>query len=485
MESAKEYTLKNVFRVMLLNPPAADGVRMVREGRCMQREGAWTVTWPPLTLVQMAAMLEKAGFKTAVYDCVAAGISIRKLQTIVEDFNPGLAIINTATPSIASDLPVARIMKKAAGNCRVGAIGIHVTVLPEEVLRSEPALDFVVRGEPEATVFELARRLSAGESDFRGIEGVSYRRGNRITHNPDRDFIRELDSLPFPAWHHVDFRNYIMPLTSRPFLLVSTSRGCHHRCKFCAADAYYGREFRKRSPGRVVTELLHVKEKYNVSDFLFWSESFTEDKEYALAVAGEIIRRKGEFRWVCNSRVDNVNFEMLRKFRQAGCWMIGYGIESGNQAILDRAGKDITVEQIEKAVQEAKRAGLLTTGHVIFGLPGETRASAFQTIKFLDNLDLDFCQFYCAVPFPGSELYQEALRNGWLRDRNWRKFEQNFSVINTGSLHPHEVMKIRKLAFRHFYLQRRNIMKIAGRLESVRAAFTLIKGIFKFLTWID
>ena len=467
----------------LINPPAYQGIKIVREGRCMQRKGAWTAVWAPVSLATIAAVLENEGFKVKLDDCIVNEIDADKLQKKLEIFKPDLVVINTATPSIVTDLKVASLAKKANPNCVTVAFGIHVTALPEESLKMEKNLDAVVRGEPEMTIKEVALKMREGEG-LTKVRGITFKKGRRIIRNLDRPPIENLDVLPFPAWQHIKIGRHLMPFKNIPFLLVATGRGCPYQCNFCADKTFYGRKLRLRSPKRIVDELEWIGKKFRVKDFLFWSESFTINRQFAKSVAEEIIRRRLKVHWVCNSRVDTVDYNLLKKFAQAGCWMIGYGIESGEQKILNLMNKRTTLKQAKKAVGDAHRAGLEVTGHCVIGYPGETKKTIQKTIEFAKNLGLDFVQFYCAVPFPGSELYVVAKEKGWLTTEDWPFFEQNFSVVNTPQLKAQEVMALRRQAFRDFYLRPKIIWQTIKRIRSfgdLKQFFWMVKD---FITWI-
>lgn len=228
----------------------------------------------------------------------------------------------------------------------------------------------------------------------------------------------------------------------------------------------------------------YIKKRFNVSQFLIWSESFTECRDYTVKLCNEIVDRKLEVSWVCNSRVDKVDLELLRLMQRAGCWMIGYGIESGNQYILDAAKKDITVEQIEGAVNMAKLAGLEITGHVIFGLPGETMESGLKTVAWLKKLNIDFIQAYCAVPWPSTALYKTAKEKKWLKTQDWELYEQNNYILEMGVITPKQVEYLRRLAIIKFYLSPKRALLILTKINSYRKAKIFFYMFKEFVSWI-
>jgi len=471
------------MRVLLLNPPADQGVRQVREGRCMQRAGAWTAIWTPISLAISASVLREKGFEVKLVDAIVEDYSLERIKQIVLDFQPRVVIINAVTPSIECDLSTCRTIKEVDNKISTAIIGIHGTSLPKECLTMQPSLDCVIRGEPELTTLELCQAIK-NKTDLSNVLGLSYRDNDNLFHNSDREYINDLDVLPFPSWDLINLDKYRMPFTNERFLLVATSRGCPYQCTFCADKAYYGMKLRLRSPSKIVDELERNVSEFGIKEFLFWSESFTINIQFAQAVADEIIKRELDIKWVCNSRVDNVNIELLTKIKKAGCWMIGYGVESSSQKVLDSVKKGILVKDTINAVGLSKKAGLEVTAHCIIGFPEDTRETILDTVEFVKRLDIDYCQFYCAVPFPGSILYKEAKEKEWICSSDWRKFEQNFSVLNTPGLSAEEIMKLRSHAYKSFYLRPKKIIKIIKQTKTPAQFLNLMKGAIDFLGWI-
>jgi radical SAM superfamily enzyme YgiQ (UPF0313 family) len=298
-------------------------------------------------------------------------------------------------------------------------------------------------------------------------------------------FIEDLDEFPVPAWDLVDIGNYRLPITNRPFVLVLTGRGCPYPCRFCAAPTFYGKRSRLRSPQRIVEEIRHVRKRFGVHDFLFWSENSISDREQILEVARGLSRNAPGIRWVCNGRVDGVDAELLSTMKQAGCWMIGYGVETGSQRVLDLMKKRQRVEDVERAVALTKDAGIEVTGHVIVGYPGETREDLLCTQRLLKRLDLDYVQVYCSVPFPGAPLYQASLESGHINTADWARYEQNFSVLDTPKLSASEVMQFRERIIRDFYLNPRRLAKMLFKIRKpAELLFFLSFGFRYFLSWV-
>lgn len=472
------------MRVLLLNPPPFEGVNVVREGRCMQRTSAWTTVWAPVSLATSAAALREHGFEVKLADCSVEDIDWPGLGALIAAYQPGLVIINTATPSIESDLAVAVLAKKAWPGTRTLAMGIHPSALKDSCFDLQADLDMVARGEPEFTIRDAALALREG-APLDDVAGLSFRRRDgTVVHNEKRPFIENLDALPFPAWDLVNTGLYRMPFSGRRFVLIATARGCPYACTFCANKAYYGSRLRRRSPRRVVDEVEWVGENHGIRDFLFWSESFTNDQDYAIEVAEEISRRGLDVNWVCNSRVDTVSPRLLKAIKKAGCWMIGYGIESGNQDVLNSVRKGTTLADAVSAVRMAHEVGLEVTGHCILGFPGESTRTMQETIDFAKFLRLDYAQFYCAVAFPGSVMYRQALESGWLDNLEWKYFEQNFSVISTNGLSSDEIMAARDRAYKEFYRQPYLFWNVIKKVRSGRDITNFARMFKDFLAWV-
>lgn len=471
------------MKVLLLNPPADDGVRQVREGRCMQRAGAWTAIWTPLSLAYCAAVLRDNGIEVALVDSIIDNLSFNDVKLFVKQYKPNIVVINAVTPAIVSDLSTADYVKEIDARIKIAVIGIHGSSLPTETLDLNNNVDYVIRNEPENTLLSLCRELDKN-GDIENVHGISFRIGKQIYHTKDRKFIENLDELPYPAYDLIHSEKYLLPFSSNKFLLIATSRGCCYSCTFCADYKYYGRKIRLRNPSCIVNELEHWKNTLDINHFLFWSESFTLNRDFCIEVAQHIIKRQLNIEWICNSRVDHVDSEMLKVFKLAGCTMIGFGIESGNDDILTLMNKKISTNQIKVAVDLCKESKIEVVGHTIIGYPGETEATIRNTVRFVKTLDIDYVQFYCAVPFPGSKLYEDALINKWICTDDWRLFEQNFYPMHVGELDGDKVIQLRKFAYRSFYLRPKVIWKTLKKLckqGGISRSFQILKD---FKSWI-
>ena len=439
------------MQVLLLNPPTLDDKKFIREGRCTQEQGVWTTLWPPISLATIGAVLERDGHVVKIVDCAAQGVSWNHLKEIIDGFSTEVVIWSTGTPSASSDLSLASFIKNHKKHIVTAVFGTHVTVLDTQCMESYPELDFIIRNEPEITSKELVRALQ-GRRGVEHVSGITFRNSaGAVVSTPPRPFVEDLDSLPFPAWHLVSIECYRLPLRGKPYLMIAPLRGCPFSCSFCTCQTYYGRKLRKRSVGSVLKEIERDISRFDVKDFFFWSETFVIDKAYVSALCSALIESKMDISWTANSRVDTVDAGLLKLMAKAGCWMVSYGIESASQRVLDEVDKGTTVEQAYEAVRYAREAGIKTVGHFILGLPGETEGSLKDTIRYAKKLGLDLAQFYCAVPFPGSRLYERALREGWIKNSDFGYYRQDYALMELPTVSSRLVNRYRARAYRSFY----------------------------------
>lgn len=467
---------------MLVNPPSLDGHGMIREGRCTQKESVWTTAWAPVSLATCTSVLLEAGFSASLHDCPADGIGFSRFEHLLKEEKPDVLVFSTATVSIAQDLKIAALCKEILPDIKTVALGTHVSSLPGECMKQEPTLDAVVRGEPEYTLRDLAESL-AHENFGVDVQGVTCRENGEVVHNPARPFIADMDKLPFPAWQFLEPKNYRLPITREPYLLVNSGRGCPYPCNFCTAPVYNGKRVRSKSPGRTVDEMQWVQKNFGVEHIMFWSDGFTLDEKFAKETCEEIIRRNFKINWIANSRVDDVDFELLKLMKRAGCWILGYGIDSGSQETLDKVGKNFTLAQARDAVKWARKAGLTTCGFFIIGFPHENTGHFTETIRFAKSVELDFAQFFCAVPLPGTTLYEQAVAGNYMTAQDWGRFEFSRSIMKYNGISPDVITHYRKQAYLEFYLRPKVLFGILRRIQGLSGVAKFADTLKSFLSF--
>ncbi len=469
-------------RALIINPPPLTGPKVVREGRCEQRLSSFQYVMVPISLPMIAGILEKNNFLVKIYDFIVEDFGFDDAVKAAARFKPDLAIINFSTLTYEGDQEFVRRLRKKLPQAHLAAIGVHVTSLPEKTLQ-DGVLDSIIRGEPEMTSLDLMQTIQK-KAKLNHILGLSYRNGKKFSHNPPRPPLEDLDSLPFAARHLLKQDRYLMPVYDRPYTLLITARGCPNKCIFCTAHQYYGQKFRMRQPTKVIEEIEEIVKKHKINDITMWADTFTLDKNFVMELCRLIKAKKLNFKWMCNARVNTVDAEMLAAMKEAGCMGIAFGVESGVQEILDNVRKGITLEQISHAFQLTREANIDSLAHVIFGLPGETNETIRKTINFINKIDPDFVQFYCAVPFPGTEFHDLAQKNNWIATDDWNQYEINQAVIETPLLSQKDLARARKKALFSFYLRPRFIFRQLKHIKSPQEFFNLAqKGISFLKNW--
>ncbi len=471
------------MNVLVLNPPSRPGDGFVREGRCEQRLSSFQYVMLPVSLTYIAAVLRRDGHAVRILDAIADPRPWDELTAMISAPRPDLVIFNISTVTYAEDVRVAAEVRRLLPAAHFAAIGVHVTTTSRATLQ-ETVLDSVVRGEPELICSNLAKAVSLGSS-LREVKGLSFKADGEIVENPPEAPIEDLDALPFPARDLVDNAKYTLPVINQPYTLLVPSRGCPYSCSFCTAHIYYGKQPRFRSVENVIAEIREIVERFGVRNITMWSDTFTLKKEFVLGLAQAILKEGLEVKWMCNSRVDTLDEEMLDWMRRSGCIGISFGIESADPEVLKNVKKGIQVAQIEKAVRATNRYGIQSLAHVIFGLPGDTKESILRTIRFIKRIRPTFAQFYCAVPFPGTPFYQQALDQQWLTTRDWSQFEINRAIISTPQLRADELQRLKKRAYVRFYLSPTYILGRLARVRSLSDLWLNVRQAFNFMrSWV-
>jgi anaerobic magnesium-protoporphyrin IX monomethyl ester cyclase len=360
-------------------------------------------------LAYLAAVLERDGHEVGIFDFgLDPQASLEDEVQRVCAFGPEIVGITAMTSLYHSALETAILLKAYLGRAIVLG-GPHATIYPERILQESPVFDYVIRGEGEETILDLVRALGEGDRDLGTISGLTYRLQDRIVSNPDRPLISDLDTLPFPARHLCDLERYGLSTPGgQPMVTLLSSRGCPYNCSYCF-KGIVGRTYRQRSPENIIAELRSVIQQYGIRNFYFIDDLFTLNLERLDVLAERFVQEKLDIRWQCLARVDRVNKAALARMYAAGCRRIHYGIESGNQDVLERIGKGITLKQVRQAVQWAKAAGIHVKGYFMLGLPGDTEETMRQTVDFAADLDLRETMFSLTTPFPGTRLWDELV----------------------------------------------------------------------------
>lgn len=424
------------MKVLLINPKCTTG----------------KAKWLPLGIGYIAAVLKEAGFIVKVMDGDITGM---------QDFMPEIIGISAMTTQIDEAWRIADQVKKFLPQSRVVLGGVHPTIIPMESI-TRPYIDVVVMGEGEQTMKELciALRDSLALND---IKGIVFKDGNYLVATQPRELIQDLDSLPYPARELFAFPQDYTPGYYRqtPCATILTSRGCPGRCTFCN-KSIFGSRFRVRSAENVVNEIEYLVKSYGIKEIHISDDNFSTDKKRAMAICQGIIDRKLDISWACSNgiRVDFVTQEMLDKMKEAGCYRVAFGIESGSPQILRNINKNITLEKVETAVNMAKKSGLITVGFFMVGNYGENNKTINETIKFIRKLGLDYTQFTIATPYPGTELSEQVDEHGKIFAHKWSDFNTyTGSVFEWDNLSKKKIDAFQSKMYRSSYLRPGYIFK--------------------------
>ena len=451
-------------KIVFVNPPSMDSAY------AELRKFALAV--PPIGMAYIAAYLEAKNVSVEIVDCDALKLDIPKAVELIKSKAPDYVgfMAMTATMDIAGEM--FSHIKKSLPDTILILGGVHGTALPEQTLEEFPEIDFIVMGEGEYTTYELIFKHENDKKSFeelRSIKGISFKYDNQIYVNERRAVIDDLDSLPFPARHLLPMDAYNGPGWFRwlkgyakPFVSVFTSRGCPFNCNFCASHIMCGRKVRYRSVDNVMAEIDHLKEIYDIKVLHFQDDTFTLKRERAIKICKALASRDYKLRIMCSTRVDQVDEELLGHMKKAGVEWIFYGVESGNNEILKRCSKNITIRQIEHAYKMTKEAGIKTHAGFILGHIGETHQTALDTIKFLRKLDPDYAGIATLIPFPGSAAWDYCRENNVELPDKWGDFGMVNSVpiaINK-DLGSRDLLKFRDKAVLSYYANPRRILRI-------------------------
>lgn len=457
-------------RVLLIVPPTG---LYIREDRCQTPiEDMKTIALrPPIDLMYSAASVEAAGCECKLVDYPAERRGWEEFRRDFSEFDPDIIMLSITTPSLHKDVEAARIAKELKPKVLTVAKGAHFHVLDRDSLEKYPQLDCVIRGEYEITSAELGKGLPLEE-----INGLTWRRDDgEIIKNADRGFIDDLDTIPFPARHLTNNKLYLRPDTLEPQTTIVTNRGCPHSCIYCLAPLVSGKKNRYRSTDNVVAEIEQCVNEFGIRNFLFRSDLFTQNKKWVIELCQKIIDRKLDIQWASNSRVDCINAEMLGWMKKAGCWIIAFGVESGNAEMLEKIKKKATVDQARDAVRLCREAGICSSIYLLMGLPWDTAETIDDNVRFAKEIQPDFVEVFYSYPFPGTELHNIALENGLIQPGEIPL--EAYANPAMGGLHltQEELGAFRRQSLRRIYLQPRYIWKTLRKAKSPREFFQYVK----------
>jgi hypothetical protein len=428
---------------------------------------------PPLDLPYLAGYLAAENVGVSVLECLGLGMGTEDLTRRVaamadETSGRALVAMRTSAPSLDWDLSVGTALKIASPHIGLAVYGPVVPHVRARLAR-EGSLDYIVSGEPDATVHELAIGRPQEE-----ILGLSHRRDGAWFDAPPRPFLKELDRLPFPKWELLPYQRYTLPKSSAtepvPFLAMLTSRGCPFGCHYCPYPVGQGLPWRFRSPKNVVDEIEHLSNDLGIRYILFRDPMFSLRKDRAVEICNEIQRRRLVFRWKCETRPDCMDEATARAMAAAGCDGINFGVESAEVGIQKNVGrKPIAQEAIVEMVETCRKVGIKTFCFFIVGLPGDTVHTVLSTIAFAIRLRPNWVQFTAASPFIGTKLRGWAIEQGLAREDDYSYISSHQAIMGNENLTQEQVARLLQFAqfFERYLINRGGILKDANRKDAL------------------
>ncbi len=440
-------------RILLLNPPLVNGVAFTRQGRCQEREEVLGTTKPPYSLALLAALLRDRQHDLRLVDLTAERLSAEALIARFEHegFVPTLVVFCSSTPTFDADVQEVAKLKRAFG-APIVSFGPQASTVPLESMERAPDLDGLIVGEPEDGVLALVALESMEQAET--VPSLSFRRDGRIVPHRERGTFAGFATMPYPAWDLLHLDRYTLPLQNRRYLIVETSRGCPYSCDFCVAPVHQGHAFRERDPKALVDEIEEGKRRFGVDHFYLWGDTVTLNVKAFARFCDELIARDLKIRWFGNGRADNLtNPEFVARLQQSGCWMLSLGIESESDDTRRDMMKKLERQKIITAIGNLRDAGIQSFAFFIFGYPGDTLTSIERTSAYAREIDPDFANFYPAVPYPGTAMYDRCKRDGLLTSDDWTKMEYSYYILRGNGLDEAVVMNAIRTATRRFYLR--------------------------------
>ena len=451
-------------RVLLIYPPSPV---INREDRCQQptKELLVIPPLPPTDLMYLASIAESCEFEAIIRDYSQGG----NFEADLKEFQPNYLVANIATPTFKSDMMAVQHAKEIVPSICTIVKGAPFLTYNTNTIYENPFIDYVIMGEAELTLKDILDGVPDNE-----ILGICYRENFQPVKNDKRPFIDNLDILPFPARHLVDNSIYRRPDNGKVQAVVKVARGCPFHCFFCLATPVSGTKVRTRSPENIVAELKECVEKYNIRNFLFWSDIFNFDREWTLELCQKIIESGLKITWSSNTRADTMDDEMAKMMYKSGCRLVSIGVESGSQKILDNIGKKITLDDIRNTVKILKKNKIKIYNYFVIGLPWETEETVEETIKFAIELDSNFISFYTATPLPGTKYFAYAMLNKLVEGNLDFRSAYYEPVVRSEHLSKERIFELHKQAVKRFYLRPRFIIKTLLSLRS----FAEVKNYF-------
>ena len=460
-------------RILFVYPPSPV---MNREDRC-QQPTAQTIIVPPLAPVDMmslSAIAKKRGYETLFKDYGLNNETVYDFVRDLREFKPDFLVLNVASTRLEEDLSILGQAEDLLDDIVVIVKGAVFNFNSYSIMQKHPEIDIALRGDIEPAFEEIIQYWDMNE-----IEGITYQIDNKIVATKDRKLPDNLDYLPIPDRDLVDNEKYIRPDTSRPQTIIRVAKGCPNNCIFCLAAPLNGKKVRYRSVDLVIEEVKECIEKYNIKDFIFWSDLFTADKAWVKKLCKRILDENLKIHYFANTRADAVDLETMELMKASGCDLVSMGIESGSQEILDKIGKAITIEQVKEAVRLLNKAKIQIYAYYVIGLPWETKETIEKTYKLARELNTQFATFNTATALMGSKFYEYVQKNR-LGDINYES-PYVYPSVKSYELSSEEIFNYNKKFNREYYLRPKYILKMLGEINSFAKLKNYYNALVQFM----
>ena len=466
------------MHILLISPPHKNIITTTIPEKINRERGHQ----PPLGLLYLASYLKQnSGHKVTIIDSETEELDYPDLKLMLAQLKPDLVGIQVLTFTLLDALRTASIVKIYSRDIPVVFGGPHVTIYPRETLMFKD-VDYVVRGEGEITFKEMLDNLG-NEAGLGAVSGIGFKNNGKMALTQEPSFINDLNSIPFPDRTFSPYKKYYSLLSKNfPITTMMTSRGCPYNCIYCER---MGKKFRAVSAEKVLEEIEHCL-SLGIKEIFFHDDTFTIDKKRVFNIC-ELINKRGlKFDWDARVRVDTVNYDLLSSMKKAGCHRISFGVESGNSRILKNLRKGITLEQVETAFRQCRELKIQTLADFMIGSPGESLQDIIETISFAGKLGADYAQFSVTTPYPGTDLYREALSKGVIKSDVWSEFACNpkedfIPPLWTENLSREVLIELLNFAYKKFYLSPGFMIKELFKIGSAKELTTKMKAGLKLL----
>jgi len=455
-------------RVLLINP----SMNLDKLGRF----AGLLEPMPCIGLAYIAGALEAHGVHVRAIDMFAEKLSADEVVERAVRHRPDLVGFTVLTPSAHICAQISDQIRQRLPGVRIIWGGVHADVFARDIVRDGDA-DMVAHQDGEITIVELVDALAADPQDLAHVDGLTWRSADgQVVRNRDRVLNRDLDDLPYPAWHLFPFHRYgLLPFAdfAKPVLTMAGSRGCPYRCDYCSLINTGGKVFRRRDPIKVVDEYEFLVDRYGVKQIGFIDPIFPLVKKDLDPFCKELVRRGLDKRcqWLSETRADRLDAETCQMMYDGGCRRVLLGIESGVDMLLGNVNKNLTTAKVREGVKHAKAAGIQTVGLFMIGMPGETPEMTRETVEFAVDLDVDFAKFAITVPFPGSKLFDDRWQKDLFRD-DWENYttfnpDPDRLVYHPPGYDPAELIRMQSWALRRFYMRPKQIRRQMMELRTI------------------